>query len=569
MSRRTRVFVELWPWLLSIAVCAPLLGSRGYVLSYDMVWVPDLALDRDSWGLGTALPRAVPSDAVVALVDEMLPGDIVQKLILVGSLGLAGMGAARASLDRGAAAAVAAAGIYVWNPFVAERLVLGHWPLLAGYAALPWIVVAGRRLRADDRSAWPALTVGLAASALSAVGGVLGLLVALATQAGSDAATRWRRLGLLVAVSAAVNAPWWVAGVAYPGGATTDPDAVERFAVEPEGMLGRLGALLSLGGVWNAEVVPDSRDTPIAVLSLVTIGAVVIVGWRRWLATERAEAAAFIGLGMLAVGVGLAGWVAPDAVAWTVSHVPGLGLLRDGTRFLPLLAVGQSIAFGWAVGLAATRLRRPVATFLAVLAAVWPLALLPDLAWGAGGTLDPVAYPDDWVESRRVVDELDIDGDLLVLPFAAYRAPDWNDGHPVLDPAGRYFADTVVDDDLVVTGELLEGEDPRAAAVDAVLADMPGPEELASELGRLGIGAVVYDSSAGPPGMPLDGLDEVWASGELTISTVPGPVASPPEPAAGRVVAVGLAWLVAAMTTAGGLALALRRRVRPDAPVGW
>jgi hypothetical protein len=565
--------VELWPWLLSVAVCAPLLAP-GYVLSYDMVWVPDLALGRDAWGLGTALPRAVPSDAVVALVDEVLPGQVVQKLILLASLGVAGAGAARVCLDRGAAAAVAAASLYVWNPFVAERLVLGHWPLLVGYAALPWIVLAGRRLRAGDRSAWAPLAVGLAVSAISAVGGVLGLAVALATQAGGAAATRWRRVGLVVALSVAVNAPWWVAGLAYPGGATTDPGAVERFAVEPEGWLGRLGAVLSLGGVWNAEVVPDSRDTPIALLGVITIVAMVVVGWRRWVATERPEAVAFLGLGAVGVGVALAGWVTPDAVSWLVSHGPGLGLLRDGTRFLPLLALGESIAFGWAVGLVAARLRRPAAAFVAVLAAIWPLVLLPDLAWGADGRLDPVAYPADWYDARPAVEAMAADGDLVVLPFSAYRAPAWNDGHPVLDPAGRFFAvDTVVNDDLVVSGELIEGEDPRASEVEAVLADVSSADELADDLGGLGIAGVIVETDAGPPGASLEGLDPTRTSDRLVLATVPGPIPSQPGPSEGRVVAVGAAWMVAvgtlvtALAYVGARAVAVRRRRgAPDAP---
>src|SRR5262245_46952233 len=89
MSRRARVVVGLWPWLLSLAICAPLLAP-GYVLTYDMVWVPDLTVHRDSWGLGTALPRVVPSALVVAAVAEDIPGQVVQRLIILAALGRAG-----------------------------------------------------------------------------------------------------------------------------------------------------------------------------------------------------------------------------------------------------------------------------------------------------------------------------------------------------------------------------------------------------------------------------------------------------------------------------------------------
>src|SRR3546814_16106233 len=67
--------------LLGSLLLGPALG-RGYVLSYDMVWVPDLALRTDFLGVDSALPRAVPSDAVVSVLDELVPGMLLQKLVL-------------------------------------------------------------------------------------------------------------------------------------------------------------------------------------------------------------------------------------------------------------------------------------------------------------------------------------------------------------------------------------------------------------------------------------------------------------------------------------------------------
>ena len=63
----------VWSTALGLLLLGPALGV-GYVLSYDMVWVPDLALRQDFLGVGTALPRAVPSDAVVSLLDVLVPG---------------------------------------------------------------------------------------------------------------------------------------------------------------------------------------------------------------------------------------------------------------------------------------------------------------------------------------------------------------------------------------------------------------------------------------------------------------------------------------------------------------
>ena len=97
-------------------------------------------------------PRAVPSDVVVGGLSALLPGDLVQSLLLLGIFVVGGAGACRLLLRSlggpgpvsvpvlvGAAAGGVA---FVWNPFVAERLLLGQWALLLGYAGLPWVVAA-------------------------------------------------------------------------------------------------------------------------------------------------------------------------------------------------------------------------------------------------------------------------------------------------------------------------------------------------------------------------------------------------------------------------------------------
>lgn len=66
----------------------------GYLLSYDMVFVPRLSFSPSLFGFGGSLPRAVPSDLIVALLSRVLPADIVQKLLLLTIFVLACAGAA-------------------------------------------------------------------------------------------------------------------------------------------------------------------------------------------------------------------------------------------------------------------------------------------------------------------------------------------------------------------------------------------------------------------------------------------------------------------------------------------
>ena len=145
MASWRRFLPYVWSLALALLMLGPALG-RGYVLSYDMVWVPDLSLRSSFLGLGSGLPRAVPSDAVVAVLDEIVPGMLLQKLVLLGVLVAAGAGVVRLT-ERSVVAQLVAVTAYVWNPFVAERLVIGHWPVLVGYAVLPWVLVTARRWR--------------------------------------------------------------------------------------------------------------------------------------------------------------------------------------------------------------------------------------------------------------------------------------------------------------------------------------------------------------------------------------------------------------------------------------
>ena len=212
---------------LALLVLGPALG-HGFLLVRDMVWVPDLALGADALGLGSGLPRAVPSDAVIAVLDEVVPGMLLQKLVLVLALAAGGVGAARL-LDRddepaGLLVRLVAVTVYGWNALIAERLLMGAWPLLIGYAVLPWLLDAARRWRAQDRLP-RALLVLVPLGCLSASAG---LATAVAVLAGAAGKGRTTKAVLLVAAG---NAPWLVAGLLHASSATSDSAAAEVFAL--------------------------------------------------------------------------------------------------------------------------------------------------------------------------------------------------------------------------------------------------------------------------------------------------------------------------------------------------
>ena len=136
--------------MLSLAVTAPLLAP-GYLLLRDAVSTPHSYLSDSALGLSEAAPRALPQDFAVALASAVIDGGVVVKVLLVAGLWLAGWGAARLVAtvlpEAGVAGQCVAATVAIWNPYVAERLLQGHWSLLVGYGCLPWVAATMLRLR--------------------------------------------------------------------------------------------------------------------------------------------------------------------------------------------------------------------------------------------------------------------------------------------------------------------------------------------------------------------------------------------------------------------------------------
>lgn len=567
---------------LALLALAPLLG-RGFVLTYDMVFTARQWLTPEAVGLSTALPRSVPADAVVAMLTAVLPGDIVQQLILAAALVAGPVGAARLVPTDSLGVRVVAAVTYGWSTYVAERLFIGHWPYLVAYACLPWIAHTALGLRGlgrrpptsslptttdtsggldgpatptpPPRPAVPAAT----GSAIHSLRALAALVVACApaviTPSGGLMAAAvavvcggWRRLGVTLPVVVVLNGPWWVPALLHPSGGLSSAAGAEAFGARAENWAGDVVSLLGLGGIWNAETVPASRANPLVPVITVAVVAVAVVGWWRW-RRHGPAAGRLVGLGVAGVLLGALGGTA--AVGWLVANVPGGGLLRDSQKWVGWWALPLSVGFALGVGAAAAALRRGRRALL-VAAALLPVVAMPDLAWGGWGRLAAVEYPADWDTVARLLADDQRPGDVVALPLSAFRQFGWNDGRTQLDPAPRALPrPTVIDDTLYVSGKAVSGEDPLAAEVRAAIA-------AGDDLGRLGIGWVLVEH--GTPGEPTDavtaGMDRVHQGEWLDLYRVPGPVtardrATPPvapvvaaDVIALATVSLSLLWLV-------------------------
>ena len=344
--------------VLGVLALGPALG-RGFVLTYDMVFVPDPPISLADLGVTGSVARAVPSDLIVALASRGIPAQIFQKIILISIFVFACAGACALAERLPMAARLIAGVCFTWNPFVAERLIMGQWAALLGYAGLPWVVreLAGRdgpngrdgtlRLGRLALTLVPAAVGGFAAMSITAVAALPVAWFGARAEAGW--AGRARRTGVVLAALAVASLPWVIPSLIVPVHA--DPAGAAAFAARADTPFGALGSLLMLGGVWNAQAVPPGYGGASSVCWLIVVLAAVagyvLVARPRRIAAGLGVAAV-VGYCVAAIGT----WSVSLAVLKdAISFWPGFALLRDGQQFIAPLVLAASI--GLAAGVAA------------------------------------------------------------------------------------------------------------------------------------------------------------------------------------------------------------------------
>ncbi|UVO13912.1 hypothetical protein NM962_07565 [Mycobacterium sp. SVM_VP21] len=572
MVRARRWIAPCYALGLTLLILAPLLRP-GYLLLRDAVSTPRSYLTGAALGLAEASPRAVPQDFAVALASRLIDGGTVVKALLFVGLWLAGCGAARLVAivlpEAGLPGQLVAITVAIWNPYVAERLLQGHWSLLVGYGCLPWVAVAMLRLRAGAtgpmrRSRLPLTSAGLfglvfflALAGLTPTGLLLAAVVALVCVAAPGSGPpRWWCAASAVAIAATAALPWLMAVVLSPGSAQGESAGVAAFAARAEPGLGTLGSLAGLGGIWNAEAVPGSRRTAFALLATAVFIGVLGLGWAsvRDLPAVRPllilAGVTVLTFTLLATGPGLA------LLRWATEIAPGLGVLRDGQKWVALAVPGYLLAGAGAVVGLRDRLAPARAALVCCVALI---VVLPDLAWGVAGRVTPVHYPPGWA---AVAAKINADPrPVAVLPADTMRHFPWAGPAPVLDPLPRWVrAEVLTTGDLTVGGHTVPGEGSHAREVQKAL--LSGAEP--ATLGVNGVGWVVtetdVDGEIGSAAKTLTRLPVAYRDSDLTVYRVGGraPKASTgPRRAA---MAAHLVWLGMLVAGAGGLAAPLMQR---------
>lgn len=501
--------ITLWPFWEGIASMRAH-PSRAYLLR-DMFVPYNVAPNSNTLGTIEAPPRAVPQDAVLALLSPAIPGTLLAGLVtvtaaLLGSAFAAGM--ARNMAGAALPAQLAVALFVPWNPFVIERLLQGQWTVATAGMLLPAVAY----LAAAGRHARGLLFLLICSCSLTPTGAIF----AAVTVAVFSPSTRARLMNLFACALAA--SPWilhalWSAFAAsgadeaQMAGTFTDPASASAFAARAEESVGTLGALMGLGGIWNAEAVPHSRGT-FATVAGVILCLLLFLGfkelWRVYQPAAIVTVAAIALPAVFATAPGIA------AMEWLLAHVPGFGLFRDTSKFVALAIPGYVLLMA-TVTQQFSRSNRPVtfgrltprflSTVMAGIFAGLAVATVP--AYPAEmKPLKPVALSAAWDQIHNAVACAPA-GKTLLLPPGSYRD---RDGRPAISPALKLLPGSPIDPGfLVVDGKVVDGD----AATIALLKDLLAGENT---LRTSGVSWVLVDWESVQDPADMSGAMEVLNS---------------------------------------------------------
>lgn len=362
----------------------------GALLQRDMVVLAHPALTVGALGFGDLPARNVPQDGLLALTGFIDASWFVRLLLFGCAIG-AVWGVTRLTSNPWAQAA--AITVTLWNPFIVERLLQGHWALVLA----AWLVPALIATKGDLRVYW--------LFTLTPTGAVFGLIIAVLS---SVSKVRTFILGV------ACWLPWLIPSVLAQPTST----ATAAFLGRAETYVGTLGAFIGLGGIWNGAAVPASRHAGFAIFGVVLFAFLIFRAGRKWWVLAALATAVF-------------GLLLFDAPRQLFTSLPGAALLRDSQKLALLLLPAVIVA-------AATVSKRSSALVIIVLA----LLQVPD-APVALTALKPISASSEWQRYPGRV--LNVDSQGLVV----YQ------DRVMVDPLSK-ATDVVESGQLVVDGELTD-----------------------------------------------------------------------------------------------------------------
>jgi hypothetical protein len=481
--------------LIGIGVCIPFFAG-GRLILLDWSFGPTTPIVSSGLlGLNGGLTSGVAGSLFVGLLNWLL-GSVSTWLPVLLFFPIAFLGVSR--LAGGSVFARMAAGVlYTVNPFVFNRLYVGHVLLLIGYALLPFAVGAALRY---DPSMWRRVVrIALWWAGLTALdphfAWIYGVVVVAVALIGLKDALKRSLLQLALTVAAFSAMSLYIL---LPHLATNLPTrtgqanlALYQTAGDPH--LGLFVNVTGLYGFWRIGPGPTLPKEVISGWPFLLLAVLLIVATGVWAVLRRTNHAIAGGssddgqlsasvefgegpivealplsvsihadyrvrLAWLLLIAGVVGYLlalgsqGPTGAlfTWLYIHVPFFAVMREPQKFLMLLALAYAVFFGWGIEHLSTLVSpKKVGTYaMAVgLGIALPLAYTPTIFDGLNGQLALSDIPAAYQQANALMGKGD--GNILALPWHLYQEYPFTNGRVVANVAGGVFARNVISGDNV------------------------------------------------------------------------------------------------------------------------
>ena len=424
-----RLFSRLWALvlkypnfslgiLLSAAVCAPWLnGDRLLLLDFSTAQSGAL-FPSQLLGLHGGLVSGYPFGFFASLILKVFGsfGSVVPVIIFfpIASVAIGRL------IPGEKLGKLAGALLYCVNPFVYDRIFVGHIGLLLGYALLPFAFSSLVRIASSDRrfsglslGIWWTVLIGCSPHFLWIFGIPLGLFLVLNL-------TTWKvTKSLLAAVGFVVLTNLYIVIDARAGGIDQRIGINNLIAYRTlsDPHLGLLANVVGLYGFWRLG--PALAKNLITGWPLVLLGILVVAGSGFYGAIRgRSSFSAstwtrrnliFILLcGVLGIFLamgdqGLTG----SAFRFAYLHVPFFAVMREPQKFLMLWTMVLALGFGMGIGGLKQAIRDGRGQkLLFIVILTLPIIYQPLMFWGLSGQVQTSQYPKSWYSVRSMINEI-------------------------------------------------------------------------------------------------------------------------------------------------------------------
>ena len=343
--------------------------------------------------------------------------------------------------------------LFVFNPFVYERVLAGQWRVVVGYALMfPLVYYV---LRFTHERTWRVvvsifatlLITGMWSVHFLAVGGVIvcvyTFVVTLRYLWQRQFELLWSvgKKFLIGAVVFGVLSCYWIVPYKLQGDATLEQfgaDHWQAFTTASDEYVGVVGNVVTLRGFWGESHAWVGQfgvpwDNPIIFYSIFIVILLLSLRGLRAHTKSRVNRAFLISLFILSIifatGMSAYGlWVVNGWFAENVSFWSGFRDAQKWTGVTALIYVLWASAgvyrFKWWV-------------------LIVPIIFVPQMLFGFGGQIQTVWYPESWQSVNEVLRE-DEQCKVLFLPWHQYYPVKFNDGMLVANPSHRFFDCEVV-----------------------------------------------------------------------------------------------------------------------------